>query len=512
MRFHILLLISLPTFCFTQKTIDFEYFRRAGKVDINYYVKNDLTKIAVPVQHEITLENTSENQYFIIELSNLRLGLDKSTLELKQKKDASNYMVHVPLDPSSITLSTESLNFSSITNDGMLADVSTDRANKKIELYYEYKNALVNPSVSDLQIKFKVEALEGYRPLKEEHKGGAIIKCKIIVKPNEHYHQRKEMASAENKLFLNYKEASETAYKIKYAREYVSNYPGVNQERLDEIQGFLSNMANIINPIDYDKKIYEQIIKFCIDEQEKQRCENLCAQYQDFVWDNPKQYKGTFLERAYYYRIQLFSDTPNQQWVNWCEKYLHKFPSSKDRYTVESLRDDYLQNIENQKNKSQRPAFTGNYGVGLAKSEPQSNPEEPDELLEIEEEEEPLLPQKEDWAKILINENNSHVTIRTGGLSAAGYVVEFKHIADQLVKYDPSFVGEKKSWELDEVLEGKLKAGDYKISVYSTKNRETLATTTIDYYSTKLPQELTYVLMVSCIALGFFSYKKYVKL
>lgn len=509
--YYTILFLLISTYCFTQNTIDFEYFRRAGKVDVNYYVKNEQSKSKIPVQHEVTLENTSEHQYFIVELSNLRLGLDKNTSEQKQIKDAINYMVHVPIDPSSITLNTESLKFSNITNDGLLAAMSTDKANKKIEIYYEYKNTLAVNSISDLQIKFKVEAIEGYRPLKEEHKGGEIIKCKITVKPNEHYHQQKEIATAENKLFSNYLNASETAYKIKYARDYLSKFPNSNQDRLEDIQVFLSAMASYINPIDHDKKMYKQIIKFCVDEQEKSRCQTLCTQYQDFVWDEPQHYKGTYLERAYLHRIQLFADSPNQEWLSWCEKYIQKFPSSKDSYAVQTLKDEYLQSIEDQKNKSRSPF--------IQRSTPSYNQADIKELTidsidvaDIEVEEEILIPQKKDWATILIHDDKSGIIVRTGGLSAEGYVVEFRNVTDQLVEYDPSFVGEKESVELDEVLDGRFKDGHYKISVFSKMDRQLLDTNMIEYNSTKLSPEFTYILLVSFIALGFFSYKKYYKL
>jgi antitoxin component YwqK of YwqJK toxin-antitoxin module len=72
--------------------------------------------------------------------------------------------------------------------------------------------------------------------------------------------------------------------------------------------------------------------------------------------------------------------------------------------------------------------------------------------------------------------------------------------------------GNKKSINLDEAKKGKLKAGNYKISVFSKVDRQLMETSTVSYRAKKVPEEIKYLLTVGCLFLGFASYKKYLKL
>lgn len=506
---QLILILSVPTLCFGQRTIDFEYFRRAGKVDLQYFIKNSSGKISLPYSESITLENTSEEQYFIIELSNLKLGLDKTTGDVKQKKDSENYGLVVPNNPESLTISTENLEFHSITNNGSLSDVTTTYANKKISIYYIFKNDTSGDIHSDLQIRFMIDANEGYRPLKEEHKGGEIISCNITVKSNEIYQSQLEAQKMENQLYQNYVIATEQAYKIKFAREYIDRFEGKNKDRSNEMREYLIHVDQYINPINYDKKLFEKIVQFCINEKELNRCNTLCTQYQDLVWDEPENYKGDYLERAFLSRIELFAEVPNMQWVEWCNKYIQKYPYSSKRRKVESLREEYKAKLKAQK-KSSGKSFSQPTFASLSYSEKKADETEiTDVVIEMEE---IKMPEKVDWASIVVHEDNKGVSVRTGGISSGGYVIEFRDLSDQHIEHDPSFNEEKAVIDLDKARDGKFKSGQYKISVFSKLDRQLLDTNMISYRSTKIPGELQYILMVSCLALGFFSYKRYLKL
>lgn len=501
--------LCLASYCLGQKTIDFEYFRRAGRVDVSLYVKTPQKKSFIPYSRSIVLENTSEEQFFIIELSNLKLGLDKETGSIKQEKDTESYSLLVSQDPSAITMSTEALQFHSITNGGLLSDQSTSNANKKISIYYAFHNLTSADVISDIQIKFNVESNPGFRPIKEEHKGGDLLKYNITVKSNQKYQQQISLSKKENEIYSNFVSSNQKAYKIKFAQLYVQHFLGANEQRTIEIQEYLSTVNQFINPINHDKEIFKKIIQFCVNERELNRCHTLCTEYQDLVWDSPNNYAGNYLERAFFYRIELYSETPNLQWLEWCKKYLQKFPSASESPKVRAYISEYESELESQK-KAARNSFTQpSFGGQNYFSTQEKEGIDTEDFVEIED---IKLPTKEDWASIFPFNDNSGVTIRTGGISSEGYVVEFKDMSDQRIKYDPSFLGEKISITLDEALEGKLSSGKYKISVYSKINRQLLASNTIKYRSTSIPAELRYIFMVGCIALGFISYKKYFKL
>jgi len=442
-------------------------------------------------------------------LTNLKLGLDKGTGSVKQEKDSESYSLFVSQEPSSLTMSTESLQFHSISNGGLLSDQSTSNANKKMSIYYSFHNLTSSNITSDIQIKFNVESNAGSRPLKPEHKGGDFLKYNITVKSNQNYQRQLALSQKENEIYTNFISSNQKAYKVKFARLYAEHFLGANEKRTLEIQEYLAGVNQFINPINHDKEIFKKIVQFCVDERELNRCHILCTEYQDFVWDNPKHYKGNYLERAFFYRIELYSDTPNLQWLDWCKKYLQKFSNSSDSGKVRALKDKYEAELESQKREAQSNLSQPSFGRQNYFSSPEK---EPLESKEFQENEDIIIPTKEDWASIFPFNDNSGVTIRTGGISKEGYVVEFKDLSDQRIKYDPSFLGEKMTINLDDALEGKLGSGKYKISIYSKINRQLLTTNTIRYRSTSIPAELRYIFMVGCIALGFISYKKYFKL
>lgn len=506
----LLLNISFLGLCFTQHTVDFEYFRRSAKVDVHYFIKNNSGKTPLPNSSTFTLENSSEEQYFIIEFSNLKLGLDKSG-NVKQKKDLEDYFMYIPQDPLSLTVSTEFLQFQSMTNEGYLSDVNTDKANKKVAVYYGFHNNTPTSVTTDLQLKFHIETIEGSRPLKAEHKGGSVIKCQLSIKSNEHYYKQLEHASNENKLYTNFINAQQNAYKIKYARQYLDKFRGINQDRIEEITNYLANVNDYINPLDHDKLMYKQIVKFCVTEKEKERCHSLCTQYQNSVWDNPNEYNGNFLEQSFLHRIELFSDNTNAQWGEYCKKFLYKYPQSQYSYKIQRMYDEYLAEVDLRKNPPKQYLQQSNLVRTPHKRKELVEPEFGIEM-EMEMEEELVIPVKEDWASILIHDDNTGVIIRTGGIAEEGYVVEFKDNSDQLIKYDPSFLGEEMSIDLDAVLDGKFKPGDYKVSIFSKIDRKMMASNSIHYNSTKLPPEIKYLLTVGFIVLLYFVYKNYIKL
>jgi len=509
--FLILFMMAFPTILICQSAVTFDYFRRSGKVDVRYYVKNENGKQPLHGVSNFKLPNSSEEQFFIIEFSNLTLGMDKNKRGVKQKKDAEDYILYIPQDPLSMTVSGENLHLSNVTNNGFLSDESTDKANKSVSVFYQFfnhSNSIVN---ADFQIKFIIDAAEGAKPLKPEHKGGKVIKCTLNIEPNKSYHQQVELASEENNMYQIFVNESKIAYKINHARNYLNKFNTVNEQRANELKHYLSSVSDFINPKDYDKIIFSKIAQFCAKEKEVERCSNICTQYQDLVWDEPDNYTGQYLEKSFFYRIKLLSENPTNQWLTYCEKFLYKFPQSPHHYAVSQLAANYKSEIEAEK----KVYITKQNNFSYSNTQTTSISDEFVNVTESNEEEDefiPLLPEKKDYAIILINENNDEITIQTEGVSSEGYVVEFKDQSDQHIEHDPSFIGKKVLYKLDDIKKKQFRSGKYKISVFSKMDKKIMASTTITYRSTKIPPKVSYILTISCFVLGFYGYKRYIKL
>ncbi len=506
----ILLIVFMASIMSSQTTLNFDYFRRSGKVDVAYYIKTPTGKHKLKGNTEFTLPNISEEQFFVIEFSNLQLGLDKNSGNLKQKKDAEHYFLHIPQDPLSMTISTDNLHLANISNDGYLSDQSTDMANKKVAVFYKYFNNGSSVELSNIQLKFQIESVEGAKPLKAEHKGGSVIKSTLNIEPNKEYHQQMRFASEENNLYQSFSNEQQVAYKISHAKNYLDTYAGINEERSTELSQYLHSVSEFINPENYDEKLYNTIVKFCVQEKEVDRCINLCNAYQDHVYDEPDKYSGQYLEKAFYHRIELLSDSPNKQWEQYCNKFLFKFTNSTYAVTVRNWRDKYLADLESKKFSAK-----GENKQSINMLLPKDNNEEVSidvDVIYDQEQDELSLPVKEDFARILIHEDNSKVTIQTGGEAKEGYVVKFTSSTNNSVEYDPSFEEEKILFDLDKIKKGKFPEGKYKVSVYNKITSQLMASKDIHYNSSKLPQEAKYLMTVGCLVLGLYSYKKYIKL
>jgi len=499
------LAIAYPFILIGQKTIDFNYFKRSGTVDMRLYVMIEGQKSELPFNDTVNLENRSDINQFIIEFSNLNIGLDKKSKQLKQARDKTDYYLYFLPDASSITNATESLKLEGISNEASLSDATTDKANKSVEIIYTYYNTGDKDKQSEIQFTFRIESYEGKRPLKPEDKGLTVVKLATIVHPNYKHLEAKSVLSMESDSYSSFIASDNMTMKNNIARQYVQKYNGLNEERTEEMILFLKNIDSILHPDDVEKLLFDKIIKFCLNEKEPQRCSDYCNDYQDLVYDDPEQYSGRYLEQAYFVRLQLLSNKPDGQWVEMCERFLEKFPTSSKVSLIKQYISDFERKLE-EKKKEALPVYGG---VRSPFGQSVEN-EVVEEEIDIEEDIQELS--REDFAIIDEHEGNTGVTVRTGGYAKEGYVVEFIRTEDQSLSYNPSFLGNSYSIKLTEVEGVDLANGKYKINIYTKKNRQHLTSSLFTYNVTSVPAEIKYLLLVGSLYIGYLLYGKYIKI